>query len=355
MPLTASASRTHVVAVLDGSANAADVTLVDVSQVATITAYMHSFSSLLPSWNRQRHPVILPSALAANLSNFLSWTRAALVDDLPSPTSTPAVEALREVITRFELPKYLEKSLIAARDDPLEDPITQEFAWKLLAAYAGRFTSTTDDKELTHAWKHLASVHANLTFSIDPEICFQPSESTTRNPVDSFMVLAVRMLSTMQILAPIRYQQDANYRVSTEDETEIEQFAYNHDVTKEISTEAGSDICYFLLAMFAIEYNNDSAAAFHQLLIDFAAILRHRQLLGFSFDYLLGMTGCHYTDFNSFRLQFFLGALDGERGRVKSWDVGELDIMRPEELLQAYVWISNSISQIRCLCERLAL
>ncbi|PBK92389.1 hypothetical protein ARMGADRAFT_1013023 [Armillaria gallica] len=175
----------------------------------------------------------------------------------------------------------------------------------------------------------------------------------------------------MQILAPIRYQQEvemamaktyyspppfaisesftcggqANYRVSTEDETEIEQFAYKHDVRKEISTEAGSDICYFLLAMFAIEYNNDSAAAFHQLLMDFAAILRHRQLLGFSFDYLLGMTGCHYTGSNSFRLKFFLGALDGERGRVKSWDVGELDIIRPEELLQAYVWIFNSISQ----------
>ncbi|KAK0433468.1 hypothetical protein EV421DRAFT_1845037 [Armillaria borealis] len=316
-------------------------------------------------------PFIVPSALAANLSNFSSWTRAALVDDLPSPTSTPAVEAQREVITRFELPESLEKSLIAATDDPLEGPMTQEFARKILAAYAGRFTSTADDNELVHTWKHLAGVHANLAFSIDPEICFQPSESTTRSPVDSLMLLAVRTLSTMQVVGPIRYQHDvtmamaktyhspppfvisksftcggqANYRVSTEDETEIDQFAYNHDVTKEVSTEAGSDICYFLLAMFAIEYNNDSAAAFHQLLMDFAAILRHRQLLGFSFDYLLGMTGCHYTGSNSFRLKFFLGALDGERGRVKSWDVGELDIMRPEELLQAYIWISNSISQ----------
>ncbi|KAK0236652.1 hypothetical protein EDD85DRAFT_937124 [Armillaria nabsnona] len=237
-------------------------------------------------------PFIVPSASAANLSDFLSWTRAALVDDLPSPTSTPAVEAQKEVITRFELPESLEKSLTVARDDLLEDPMTQEFAPKLLAAYAGRFTSTTDVKELAHYGSH-----------------------------------------------------KANYRVSTKDETEIQQFAYNHDVTKEVSTEAGSDICYFLLAMFAIEYNSDSAAAFHQLLIDFAAILRHRQLLGFSFDYLLGMTGCHYTGANSFRLKFFLGALDGERGRVKSWDVGELDIIRPEELLQAYVWISNSISQ----------
>ncbi len=82
--------------------------------------------------------------------------------------------------------------------------MTQEFARKLLAAYAGRFTSTADDKELAHAWKYLAGVHANLAFSIDPENRFQPSESTTRSPVDFLMVLAVRMLSTMQILAPIR-------------------------------------------------------------------------------------------------------------------------------------------------------
>ncbi len=82
--------------------------------------------------------------------------------------------------------------------------MTQEFTRKLLAAYAGRFTSTTEDKELRHAWKYLAGVYANLAFYIDPEICFQPSVSTTRSPVDFLMVLTVRMLSTMQILVPIR-------------------------------------------------------------------------------------------------------------------------------------------------------
>ncbi len=111
MPMTPSASRTHVVAVLGNTvtyADAADVTHADVSQAATKPGVYALLFFVTPTMESSTAPVIVPSALAANLSNFLSWTRAALVDDLPSPTSTPAVEAQKEVITRFELPESLE-------------------------------------------------------------------------------------------------------------------------------------------------------------------------------------------------------------------------------------------------------
>ncbi|KAK0235746.1 hypothetical protein EDD85DRAFT_791184 [Armillaria nabsnona] len=304
-------------------------------------------------------PSLEPSALANNPGKFMDWVRSANVSPIPLDT-TPEVEEQKRILKCLDLPAILEQSLIAMMNDPLEDTVVQAFTQQILQLFAGRFMSLTNDQGLSHTWKHLASIHANLMFAISPLVCLEPKEATLRNPTDTLMLLAVRTLVAKQNLFSIQYQHEvgmvmvksyrrpmfpisdslicdgqASYRMSFEDEVAIQDFAHKHGNIREVSTESSSNTHYFLLAMLVIAYEHSSSiTAFHKLLLDFAAILCHHHLLGFPLNYLLGTTVCCTS---LFTLQFFLGALDRETGHVQAWDVGELDIIQPAVLLEAYV------------------
>ncbi len=105
----------------------------------------------------------------------------------------------------------------------------------------------------------------------------------------------------------------ASYRLPGSTLSAINKFALKHRITME-ATSSGEHAAYSLylsLCMLVVEYKmNDERVAHRQLLMDFAAILRHRRLLGFEQKHLLGITGC-YTALPciAYYLTFYLGIL----------------------------------------------
>ncbi|SJL04822.1 uncharacterized protein ARMOST_08193 [Armillaria ostoyae] len=310
------------------------------------------------------------SGLATNEHEFTQWATAALVSFV-SPDDKPSViEKEEENLRRLCLPKALQTRLISFKNYNDQDPKTRKFAEDLLTSFDGQFTSDTDDYDLRYTWRELAALRNNLDFVIshqDPP----PNEATSRCPVDVLLTQVTRMVAEKQNSKAIRYNHRvstsmsktyisetpfntslsmvcggmASYRLPGSTLNAINKFALKHRITMEV-TSSGEHAAYSLwlsLCMLVVEYKtNDERVALRQLLMDFAAILRHRRLLGFEQKHLLGITGCYTT--LAYYLTFYLGILD-DQGKVQYWNVGTLNIMNPAELLKAYVWIANSITQ----------
>ncbi|KAK0187031.1 hypothetical protein F5146DRAFT_761574 [Armillaria mellea] len=102
--------------------------------------------------------------------------------------------------------------------------------------------------------------------------------------------------------------------------------------------------------MVVTEYmKNDPTAALQQLLMDFAAILRHRRFLGFGLGYLLGIVGS-YRGNTFYTLSFYLGTLNDE-GHVRHWRIDALNLASPAEMLRSYVWMINGLSSFIAYAE----
>ncbi|KAK0458580.1 uncharacterized protein EV420DRAFT_1543262 [Desarmillaria tabescens] len=105
----------------------------------------------------------------------------------------------------------------------------------------------------------------------------------------------------------------ASYRLPKSTERAINQFAMEHRIPMEVTSsgEHTAHIFCLSLCMLAVEYKrNTERVAFFQLLMDFAAILRHRRLLGFKQKHLLGITGCYTIHPHlAYNLTFYLGTL----------------------------------------------
>ncbi|PBK83117.1 hypothetical protein ARMGADRAFT_1170653 [Armillaria gallica] len=313
------------------------------------------------------------SGLAANAQEFTQWATAALVG-IVSPDDKPSViEKEEENLRRLCPPKALQTQLTAFKNCNKEDPKTKKFAEDLLTSFDGQFTSDTDEYDLRYAWRELAALRNNLDFVInhqDPP----PNEATSRCPVDVLLTQVTRMVAEKQNSKAIRYDHRvptsmsktyitqtpfntslsmtcdgmASYRLPGSTLSAINKFALKHRIAMEV-TSSGEHAAYSLylsLCMLVVEYKkNDGRIAHRQLLMDFAAILRHRRLVGFEQKHLLGITGCYTTlPRIAYYLTFYLGILD-DLGEVQHWKAGTLNIMNPAELLKAYVWIANSTTQ----------
>ncbi|KAG7453067.1 uncharacterized protein BT62DRAFT_45224 [Guyanagaster necrorhizus] len=104
----------------------------------------------------------------------------------------------------------------------------------------------------------------------------------------------------------------AFYRLPESTESAINAFAAKHRIPMEV-TSSSEHVEYSLrlsLSMFATEYNtnNQHVTLYHLLLMDFAAILRHRRFLGFEQKHLLGITGCYTRRAIAYYLTFYLYA-----------------------------------------------
>ncbi|KAK0225017.1 hypothetical protein EDD85DRAFT_856138 [Armillaria nabsnona] len=317
-----------------------------------------------------------PPALAASEHAFAQWATAALVGIVSPDTKPSVIVKEEENLRRLRLPKALQTRLISVKNDNGEATKTKQFAEGLLTSFDGQFTSDTDDYDLIHSWRELVALRNNLDFVIGNQEP-PPNEATSRCPVDFLLTMVMRMVAEKQNSKAIRYDHEvstsmsktyvsgipfnislnmicdgmASYRLPGSTLNAINKFALKHRIPMEV-TSSGEHAAYSLylsLCMLVVEYKkNNQRVALCQLLMDFAAILRHRRLLGFEQKHLLGITGC-YTHI-SYYLTFYLSNLD-DQGTVEYWNVGMLDIMKPAELLKAYVWIANSVTQFSDLAK----
>ncbi|KAK0451332.1 uncharacterized protein EV420DRAFT_712376 [Desarmillaria tabescens] len=247
----------------------------------------------------------------------------------------------------------------------------RDFARNLLNTFEGKFTSDTDDYSLKHEWRKLATGHEKLLFALTAP---HPSmnEATTRHGVDSLLHQVVRVVSEKQKSegekGSVGYQHEvpmamsktytkvpfsagheltcdgqATYRLHVINRLAIKKFAAHNNLLTEVTSAARLSLNCDDLCMLVIEYQkSDPTAAVQQLLMDFAAILRHRKLLGFGLEYLMGIVGSHKAS-NVYELTFYLGTLTDE-GYVRHWDIDTLNIANPAGLLQSYVWMINGLS-----------
>ncbi|SJL08588.1 uncharacterized protein ARMOST_11954 [Armillaria ostoyae] len=285
-----------------------------------------------------------------------------LISDRPS-----AIEEQTEKLLHPQLPKALREDLISVQDNIRETPKIREFAEHLLGSFRGQFTSDTDQYNLREAWRGLSELQKNLRFVISRQP--SPNEATSRCVVDNMLARIVREVAERQGLGAIRYDHkvmtsmsktytknapvgiptsmicdgQASFKLPLPTMRDIKKFASDHNILNEITSfrEEAFDI---FLCMLTIEFRaNNVDASRHQILMDFAALLRHRKLLGFAQEYITGITACYSFD-TFYYLSFFLGNLDNE-GYVQHWNIGTLNIINPAELLQAYFWISSNITQ----------
>ncbi|PBK92440.1 hypothetical protein ARMGADRAFT_1063418 [Armillaria gallica] len=300
---------------------------------------------------------------------FMRWAGAAkveadLISDRPS-----AIEEQTEKLLRPQLPKALREDLISVQDNIRETPKTREFAKHLLGSFRGQFTLDTDQYNLREAWRGLSELQKNLRFVISQRP--SPNEATSRCVVDNILARIVREVAERRGLNAIRYDHkvitsmsktytknapagvptsmicdgQASYKLPLPTTRDIKKFASDHNILNEITSfrEEAFDI---FLCMLTVEFkaNDVLDASRHQILMDFAALLRHRKLLGFAQEYITGITACYPLDI-SISNRPIQTVLQDDEGYVQHWNIGTLNIIIPAELLQAYLWISSNVTE----------
>ncbi len=101
----------------------------------------------------------------------------------------------------------------------------------------------------------------------------------------------------------------ATYRLHATTQLAIKKFGSHNGISTEVTGAARLSPNCDDLCMVVVEYENyDPMAAVQKLLMDFAAILRHRRLLCFGLEYLIGVVGS-YKGSNFYELTFHLGTL----------------------------------------------
>ncbi|KAK0433791.1 hypothetical protein EV421DRAFT_1909838 [Armillaria borealis] len=312
-----------------------------------------------------------PSQLATTQGSFEQWAEAALVETVPFEehhgTVSSEYQKLINVLKHLELSKVLKACLVSARDDNNEEAMIRDFARDLMTKFEGSFTSDTDDYSLKHEWRKLATGHENLLFALTaphPSI----NEDTTRHGVDTLLHQVVRVAGEKQKSHSVGYQHEvstamnktytkvpfhvshelecdgqATYRLCSTSQLAIKKFGTHNGISTEVTSAAHLSPNCDDLCMVVVEYEkSDPTAAVQKLLMDFAAILRHRKLIGFGLEYLMGIVGS-YKGFNFYELTFYLGTLTDE-GYVRHWCIDTLNIASPAGLLRSYVWMIKGLS-----------
>ncbi|SJL08980.1 uncharacterized protein ARMOST_12356 [Armillaria ostoyae] len=288
-----------------------------------------------------------PSELATTQGSFEQWAEAALVETVPFEEHHGNVPSecrkSIDVLKHLELPKVLKERLVSARDDNNEEAMIRYFARDLLNKFEASFTLDTDDYSLKHEWRKLTG-HENLLFALTaphPSI----NEDTTRHGVDTLLHQVVRVAGEKQKSHSI------SARSINGDEQDvykgtipsIRKFGTQNGISTEVTSAVHLSPNCDDLCMVVVEYEkSDPTAAVQKLLMDFAAILRHRRLIGFGLEYLMGIVGS-YKGSNFYDLTFYLGTLTDE-GYVRHWCIDTLNIASPAGLLRSYVWMINGLS-----------
>ncbi|KAK0462997.1 uncharacterized protein EV420DRAFT_1148977 [Desarmillaria tabescens] len=314
---------------------------------------------------------ITPSSLAGTGRTFERWADAAMVDPFLASVRPPAIEEQTEKLLRPQLPKALQADLISVKDSSNETPRMKELAEGLLLSFQGQFTSDVDEYNLRDGWRGLLDLQKNLCFVVSKEP--RVNEATSRCIVDGLLTQIVREVAERQEADTIRYDHEvmtsmsktysinapvgispnmisdgqASYMLPEQTRRAIKKFANDHNVLEEVtsSSDRAAHVYRIFLCMLAIEFKaNNEEVAYRQILMDFAALLRHQRLLGFTQEYLMGITGFRATHGDAYSLRFFLGTLD-DQGYVRHWDIGALNILNLADLLRAYFWISSNITQ----------
>ncbi|PBK64910.1 hypothetical protein ARMSODRAFT_1006956 [Armillaria solidipes] len=312
-----------------------------------------------------------PSELATTQGSFEQWAEAALVETVPFEEHHGNVPSecrkSIDVLKHLELPKVLKERLVSARDDNNEEAMIRYFARDLLNKFEVSFTLDTDDYSLKHEWRKLATGHENLIFALTaphPSI----NEDTARHGVDTLLHQVVRVAGEKQKSRSVRYQHEvstamsktytkvpfhvshelecdgqATYRLRATSRLAIRKFGTQNGISTEVTSAVHLSPNCDDLCMVVVEYEkSDPTAAVQKLLMDFAAILRHRRLIGFGLEYLMGIVGS-YKGSNFYDLTFYLGTLTDE-GYVRHWCIDTLNIASPARLLRSYVWMINGLS-----------